>query len=156
MSDGQQAAAAADECAGIAPYPPAPVPVYVLDEAGNVFPAKERSAEEDFKQAVRSLNIGSAAKDTADAAEIDETAAAESTKETAAAAAAATSTDTAASSDDAQALHPLEPTLRSFGMALSELNQLINLIDLVRGGEFMSLERVAKAKVLTEQSTTHA
>jgi hypothetical protein len=148
MSDGQQAAAAADEHAGIAPYPPAPVPVYVLDEAGNVFPAKERSAEEDFKQAVRSLNIGSAAKDTADAAETDDTTAAENND--AEAAAATTSTDTAAASDDAQPLHPLEPTLRSFGMALSELNQLINLIDLVRGGEFMSLERVAKAKVHAE------
>jgi hypothetical protein len=145
MSDAERAAAAADKHAGIAPYPPAPVPVYVLDEAGNVFPAKERSAEEDFKQAVRSLNIGSAVKDTDDAAEADEALAAKSSEKEAAA--AATSTDTAAASDDAQALHPLEPTLRSFGMALSELNQLINLIDLVRGGEFMSLERVAKAKV---------
>ena len=43
--------------------------------------------------------------------------------------------------------HPLEDCLTSFGMAMAEMNQLINLIDMARVGHHMTLERVAKVKV---------
>ncbi|CAM9277902.1 unnamed protein product [Phaeothamnion confervicola] len=112
-------------------------------------PCRKRSYSEDYAAAVRALvaadvpaadssndkgegTTAAAAKDgAADVSEAEE--GGEEEEE---------SSEAAASFEPGK--HPLQPVLASLGGAMAEINQLINLIDLGKTGEFVRIERVAE------------
>lgn len=120
---------------GITAFPPPPHIVNILDGEGNVFVAAARSKADDYRDAVRSLRLGEIDSDKDESDDEKETGAAAGSKKG----------ETSKDSDEIEKEeeHALTPCLKFLGMAQAELNQLINVIDLVKAGEFMALERIS-------------
>jgi hypothetical protein len=126
----------------IRPFPPSSVPVHILDERGTVFPAKERDEAEDFKMAVyRMIQMGGdealagagADPDVGGAGAMEVDHAGENEKQK-------------VQEEDDVGTHESapQPYLTNLQQAQHELYQLMCLVDLIRGGEYMALERVSK------------
>eukprot|EP00752_Nemacystus_decipiens_P013488 g11947.t1 len=138
--------------------------VHLLDQDGKASAARDRSPEDDFQMAVRSLGTGPTDEGVSERAGVEgdnqpRDASGHTGDEKREGEPEGDEGDGSGATKEAASPpeHPLQKAITSFDMALGELNQLVHLVDLARAGEFMVLKRVTpteedQATAMPEQS----